>query len=116
MGGSSAPNSAATRSSISATVRSASDMWPRAISQRGLSGRLRRINQTMIAPTDPSNTTQRQPSIPKGLRGTRSHELGDECIDRYQLDPDADAGNHSPDQDSRGACLESHDDRTDGVP
>jgi hypothetical protein len=28
------------------------------------------------------------------------HKLGDVCIDRHQLDPDADARNHSPDQDS----------------
>ena len=35
---------------------------------------LRRINHTNIAPAEPISTTQRQPSMPKGLRGTSSQE------------------------------------------
>jgi len=71
-GGSDAPSSDWTRASSAATTRSASSSFPWAMSQRGLSGTLCRMNHTKIAPAAPISTTQRQPSSPNGWRGTSS--------------------------------------------
>ena len=55
---------------MSATMLSASAMRPCWASQRGDSGRLRRIHQINTAPIEPMITTTRQPSRPKTVRGT----------------------------------------------
>jgi len=47
-------------------------MRPRRASQRADSGTVRRMIQTKTAPSVPISTTQRQPSMPKGVCGTSS--------------------------------------------
>ena len=53
-------------------MASASAERPCCASQRGLSGRRARTNQTSTAPADPAITTKRQPSSPNRVRGTSS--------------------------------------------
>ena len=55
---------------MSATMASASATRPCCASQRGDSGRLRRIHQITSAPTEPMITTQRQPESPRMVVGT----------------------------------------------
>jgi len=64
---------AATLASMRATMASASSTRFLPASQRGLSGMPARSPHTTNAPADPSRTTQRQPSKPKGFSGTSSH-------------------------------------------
>ena len=102
------------------------------------------MNHTKIAPSDPARTTHRQPCRPSGCCGTSHHEssatdgqrgethdlaesdraaaqfprhqLGDVSVYRDQLDADANAGDHAPQDDSVRRVLKSHLDRRGGVP
>ena len=53
-------------------MRAACSVSPMLASQRGLSGRPRRIVHTAKAPVAPMSMTQRHPSSPNGARGTSS--------------------------------------------
>ena len=53
-------------SSMRATIASASAVRPTDSSQRGDSGRRRRTNQTITAPSEPITNSQRHPAMPNG--------------------------------------------------
>ena len=62
-GSSATPSSSRALSSIRRVARSASSWRPRISYQRGDSGRLRRIVHTITAPSEPTTSSQRQPSM-----------------------------------------------------
>ncbi len=65
------PTSRRAASSITDTARSASSWRPRISYQRGDSGSERRITNTIAAPSEPTTSSQRQPSISRSSPATK---------------------------------------------
>ncbi|KAH0431895.1 hypothetical protein KCU90_g5619, partial [Aureobasidium melanogenum] len=116
------PYSRSTRASSRFITASASSMRPFCASQRGLSGKRRRIHHTTIAPTTPKRHDRHRAetdSLRKGRCATTHvlrHELGDVRADRHDLHANANPRDEAPEVQPKRRVLERHDDVGRGVP